>query len=362
MFGQLARLSTVLRGLKKQDSRIFDTHGKLSINKEEVMKIKRLFLIVMMIAIYLLLMEGNIMSYQNENNQNVEQKMIRLEDLQWQKRVILVFTNENLDNNNSLYEKFQAQQLEIEMRDIRYFLFGKDILTNDVTMLDEPTVRELKSKYQLLENKIMVVLIGKDGLEKYRKTYLDFEEIFGIIDVMPMRQQEMTAQQASEKVLIDFLDADESGTWWIVNDGVMGGLSQSEFKLTGERTAIFQGNVSLENFGGFSSIRTNPRSFELENHQGLLVRVKGDGKKYQLRLYADNRFDDIAYQAYFQTKPATWLTIRAPFSEFVPVFRGRIINNFSPISPEKIKAIGFMISDKQAGPFKLEIDSIRAYQ
>ena len=325
------------------------------------MKLKRLFLIVMMITIYLLLMEGNIMSYQNENNQNVEQKMIRLEDLQWQNRVILVFTNENLDNY-SLYEKFQVQQVEIEMRDILYFLFGKDVLTNYVGMLDQQTVRELKRKYQPLENEIMVVLIGKDGSEKYRKTYLDFEEIFSIIDAMPMRQQEMAAQQASEKMLVDFNDADESGTWWIVNDGVMGGLSQSEFKLTGEGTAIFQGNVSLENFGGFCSTRTDPRSFKLENYRELLVRVKGDGKKYQLRLHADNRFDDIAYRYYFQTQPATWLTIRAPFREFVPVFRGRIMNNVSPISPGEIQAIGFMISDKQAGPFRLEIDSIRAYQ
>ena len=314
-----------------------------------------------MITIYLFVLEGKVMSYQNENNQNVEQKIIRLEDLQWQNRIILVFVNENLDNRE-IYEKFQAQQVEIEMRDICYFLFGKDILTNNVAMLDELTFRELKSKYQPLENKIIVVLIGKDGQEKYRKNYLDFEEIFGIIDAMPMRQQEIGAQKAPEKMLIDFLDVDESGTWWIVNDGVMGGLSRSEFKLTDEGTAVFQGNVSLENFGGFSSIRTNPRSFKLENYQGLLVRVKGDGKKYQLRLHADNRFDGIAYRYYFQTQPSTWLTIRVPFSEFVPVFRGRIMNNISPISPEQIQVIGFMISDKQAGPFRLEIDSIRAYQ
>jgi len=161
------------------------------------MKLKRLFLIVMMmITIYLFLMEGNIMSYQNENNQKPEQKTIRLEDLQWQNRVILVFTN--LDNRE-IYEKFQAQQVEIEMRDICYFLFGKDVLTNHVKMLEQTTVRELKSKYQPSENEIMVVLVGKDGSEKYRKTYLDFEEIYRIIDAMPMRQQEMAAQKASEK-------------------------------------------------------------------------------------------------------------------------------------------------------------------
>ena len=325
------------------------------------MKRKIFFLLLLLLLTQFFLWEETAMTYQNESNQFKEEKMIQLEDLRWQNRIILVFTNENQDNRE-LYEKFQAQEVDIQTRHIRYFLFGKSVLSNSPERLDEQTVRELKDKYQSNENKTLIVLIGKDGAEKYRKTELDFEEIYRTIDAMPMRQQEMVQQKASEKMLIDFTNAEETGTWWIINDGVMGGRSQSEIRLTDDGTALFQGNVSLENYGGFASTRTNPRSFQLDNYQGLLIRVKGDGKKYQLRLHTDNRFDGIAYRTYFQTQPATWLTIRTPFGEFVPVFRGRIMNNVSPISPEKIQQIGLMISDKQDGPFRLEIDSIRTYQ
>jgi monofunctional biosynthetic peptidoglycan transglycosylase len=57
-----------------------------------------------------------------------------------------------------------------------------------------------------------------------------------------------------------------------------------------------------------------------------------------------------------------WRNIRVPFSEFVPVFRGRILSNVSPISPEQIQQVGFLISDKQAGKFRIEIDWIKAYK
>ena len=43
--------------------------------------------------------------------------------------------------------------------------------------------------------------------------------------------------------------------WGIVNDGVMGGISQSNIYLNEANNIIFAGNVSLENNGGFASIR-----------------------------------------------------------------------------------------------------------
>ena len=53
---------------------------------------------------------------------------------------------------------------------------------------------------------------------------------------------------------------------------------------------------------------------------------------------------------------------RVPFQECVPVFRGRILDNVKPITPKDIQQIEFLISDKQAGPFKLEIDWLKAYK
>jgi monofunctional biosynthetic peptidoglycan transglycosylase len=120
--------------------------------------------------------------------------------------------------------------------------------------------------------------------------------------------------------------------------------------------------VSLENYGGFASTRTVSGSYDLAGYAGLIVRMKGDGRQYQLRLRTDNRFDGVSYRYYVDTQPGTWMTIRVPFQEFVPVFRGRILRDVPPVEPEQIQQIGFMIADKKAGQFQLEIESIKAYK
>ena len=168
--------------------------------------------------------------------------------------------------------------------------------------------------------------------------------------------------ETAERILIDFNNTAEKENWQIINDDVMGGVSQSEILFNDTGTATFQGRISLENNGGFASTRSNSHSYQLNGYIGLHVRIQGDGKDYQLRVRTDNRLDGISYRYRFATRPETWMNIRAPFSEFVPVFRGRILSNVSPISPEQIQQVGFLISDKQAGKFRIEIDWIKAYK
>jgi monofunctional biosynthetic peptidoglycan transglycosylase len=166
----------------------------------------------------------------------------------------------------------------------------------------------------------------------------------------------------NEIVLFNFQKSDEVNDWRIVNDGVMGGLSQSEIILSDSSTAVFQGTVSLENNGGFSSTRTSPRFYNLAGYNGIMLRIKGDGKKYQFRLRMDDRFDGISYRYQFKTDINKWIIVRVPFNKCVPVFRGRVLDDVEPISPKRIQQMGFLISDKQAGSFRLEIDWIKAYK
>lgn len=163
------------------------------------------------------------------------------------------------------------------------------------------------------------------------------------------------------KLLIDFSLPGEEKRWEVVNDEVMGGISQSQIIITSNKTALFQGKLSLENYGGFASIRTYPQQFRLADYAGLVLRVKGDGKRYRLRLRTDDMFDGIAYQASFVTQSEEWIVVQLPFSEFVPVFRGRVVSDAPLLQPDRIQRIGFMIADKQAGPFRLEINWVKAY-
>jgi monofunctional biosynthetic peptidoglycan transglycosylase len=92
-----------------------------------------------------------------------------------------------------------------------------------------------------------------------------------------------------------------------------------------------------------------------------MVRVKGDGKDYRLRLRTDDTYEGTAYQANFSTEKDEWITVRLPFDEFIPVFRGRVVNDAPQLDLRSIRRMGFMIADKQEGPFRLEIEKVTAY-
>ena len=168
------------------------------------------------------------------------------------------------------------------------------------------------------------------------------------------------SMEVAKKTLIDFGKSGEKENWGIVNDGVMGGVSQSEITITDESNAVFRGNLSLENNGGFASVRTNPGDYQLAGYAAITARVRGDGRTYQLRLRTDDRFDGISYQSEFQTAAGEWITVKLPFSEFLATFRGRRVPDAPVLAPGRIRQIGFLIADRKEGPFELEIDWIGA--
>ncbi len=188
--------------------------------------------------------------------------------------------------------------------------------------------------------------------------------VITMISVIPEAlAEEATESMATQaKIMYSFDKTEEIERWRIVNDGVMGGLSKGQILLSDNNTAIFKGTVSLENNGGFASTRTTPRSYGLDDYDGIVLRVRGDGKNYQFRLRTDDRFDGISYRYEFTAEANTWMTIAIPFQDFVPVFRGRILEDVEPIDPGKVQQVGFLIANKQAEKFNLEVDWIKAYK
>ena len=167
---------------------------------------------------------------------------------------------------------------------------------------------------------------------------------------------------AQTSMLFDFTNANTSTDWLPVNDSVMGGVSDSALEVTPEGNAHFAGTVSLENNGGFASIRTLVDGSRLEGHNGIRMRVKGDGNTYSLRLRTNRLFDGVSFRAMFETTEGEWIEIDIPFGSFTPTFRGRTLRNVGPLEPASVRQMGILISDKQAGPFSLYIDWIAAYK
>jgi monofunctional biosynthetic peptidoglycan transglycosylase len=159
---------------------------------------------------------------------------------------------------------------------------------------------------------------------------------------------------------IDPTDPSEPTRWLEVHDTVMGGRSHGTLRHE-DGHLVFAGQLSLANRGGFASVRTLPQPFPLADHQGLTVRVRGDGRTYRLRLRDDERLDGPAWQFEFATVADEWIQVTAPFSSFVATFRGRRVAVDGPLDPGRIRQLGFMVADKQAGPFRLEIGAMGAY-
>lgn len=150
----------------------------------------------------------------------------------------------------------------------------------------------------------------------------------------------------------------DSEPWWSINDGVMGGLSSGRISRSGEGL-VFAGELSLENNGGFASVR-RPVDADLSAASGVRLRVRGDGRRYQFRLRLDGDFDGIAWRAEFGAS-GEWQTLELPFGDFEPVFRGRRVLNAGPVVPARIRQVGLMVADRQAGAFRLEIAAIEFY-
>lgn len=151
----------------------------------------------------------------------------------------------------------------------------------------------------------------------------------------------------------------DSRRWPATNDGVMGGLSQGQSEITPEGTLRFFGTVSLENNGGFSSIRSLEEERDLSACDGILMRVRGDGNRYALNLRTDVRIRAGSYRVKFDTEANKWLEVFLPFADFRATSFGVEKTDAPPLDPRKIRSFGFLISDKQAGPFNLEVDWIK---
>ena len=161
--------------------------------------------------------------------------------------------------------------------------------------------------------------------------------------------------------LYDFSHQETSGVWMIVNDGVMGGISESSLSLDQQGFLVFEGSVSLDYGGGFASVRSILNRLDAEPYDGILIRFKGDGKRYQLRLRQGDRMDGVAYSRHFETKTGEWEEEFLPFHSFQASYRGRQLPDYPKLDPTRISQLGLMISDKQEGNFRLEVQRIALY-
>lgn len=180
--------------------------------------------------------------------------------------------------------------------------------------------------------------------------------------------------QSNEKLIFDFTKPSDElkNIWGALDDVVMGGVSASNMQFS-ENTALFAGNVSTANSGGFASVRTKnfDPPFNLSGYEGVELRVRGDGKRYKLFLRTDAKWDGLGYSYSFDTIANTWIDVRIPFADLISVFRAKIVNDAPAIDSSKVCSLQLMLSKFEydgalnpqfsPGSFSLQVESIKAY-
>lgn len=157
------------------------------------------------------------------------------------------------------------------------------------------------------------------------------------------------------QLIFDFDRNTNVNDWRIIDDVVMGGRSNGKFTIDNDGNGVFSGIVSLDNYGGFSSVRYQFNKIKTTKDSRVTIRLKGDGKEYQFRI-KDNRNAYYSYITSFKTT-GEWENIVVNLKDLYPSFRGRTLDapNYDANSFEEIV---FLIGNKKNEPFKLILDRI----
>lgn len=178
-----------------------------------------------------------------------------------------------------------------------------------------------------------------------------------IIDALLSDELLVAPATDASRTLFDFSGASEFENWRIVVDGVMGGRSTGQL-VSQQDTLLFTGETSLENNGGFSSIRAPVPAGSLAGFDALQILVKGDGRTWILGVRGRSGMGADSYWSRFETRAGEWQTVTVPIAEMERQYFGTPIGG--RIQPSGVVGVEFYIYDKQAGPFRLQVDEIKA--
>ncbi|MBM3683189.1 MAG: CIA30 family protein [Actinobacteria bacterium] len=162
------------------------------------------------------------------------------------------------------------------------------------------------------------------------------------------------ATSAATRTLVGFTDPSSIAGWSTVDDRVMGGVSLSTVDWQDGRLR-FRGTVSLENNGGFSSVRgpAADLSAGAAGATAFIVDAEGDGTTYLLQV-VDR--DGGRWVQRFRTTAGTLVGHELPVAGFEPVtsrLNRRVAD--APLDPARVVQFTVYVVDEQTGPFEIRI-------
>jgi NADH dehydrogenase [ubiquinone] 1 alpha subcomplex assembly factor 1 len=159
--------------------------------------------------------------------------------------------------------------------------------------------------------------------------------------------------------VIDFGLGEEDG-WVAINDTVMGGVSQADLTFD-EGSMVFEGAVSTDSNGGFSSVRSPAASTDLSGFDRVVLRLRSEGQPFSLVIADEPLFFQPQFKVDLEVPDDGWHTLSIPFTEFgevafsggYPEPTGMRLTAEDLADVDHFEFISELFVD---GPFRLEVD------
>jgi hypothetical protein len=135
----------------------------------------------------LLLLELLMTSPLTVEGPGVPRDVQTFEELRWKQRVLLLFPGEAREPWQAQLQSLERARPALAERDVLVLIVGEKV-GKDARV---PDAREARARWKVASGEGAAVLIGKDGGEKWRSPLpAPLEDLYPVIDAMPMRKQE----------------------------------------------------------------------------------------------------------------------------------------------------------------------------
>lgn len=170
------------------------------------------------------------------------------------------------------------------------------------------------------------------------------------------------SEEGEIRKILSFNQPSSVQEWKIVDDVVMGGRSQSKLRwfIEGPQSGAlrFEGEVSLENNGGFCSTRTHGE-WDLGDARELIWTLRGTDREFLATLRDAHTPEGASFRAPVSLDTDDWTNVTLALDAFRLFRRGQPLSDDARVDPSQIRAFGFLLADKRAGAFHLDVAALR---
>lgn len=168
-----------------------------------------------------------------------------------------------------------------------------------------------------------------------------------------------TTSLMAQSLTFDFgFSCDSCNDWFVVLDGVMGGRSEGNIERF-DQSIVFRGSISLENNGGFASLRTPYQEFDLSNYKTVTIRYRSTGQDFALSMNKYKRFWRPNYKTNLPVTNGDWVTLTCNLVDFETYRLGdKLAGHPDQDDLASIIRLGLISNTKAATNFELEVDKI----